>query len=211
LISKREIKKETIDDVNNSKSTRKRKRGAYITCFAPHFWPSILATVKKHGDLTGALHYLKTFHRKPKEVSGPYEKLSKGYLYEWFTPRRKLKPHVKVVIKKRTTSTTAKKHFSIFETRLKLKDELITLLKNMRVVGHGLSTPILQPIIRRIFENRAPKMDKRFHEVSLELVLPNNYNSNKETTINMGSRRDIHGTSSCLPCQNVHHTSMLGC
>jgi hypothetical protein len=160
LISKREIKKETIDDVNNSKSTRKRKRGAYINWFAPHFWPLILATVKKHGDLTGALHYVKTFHRKPKKVSGPYEKLSKGYLYEWFTPRGELKPHVKVVIKKGTASTNAKKHFSILETRVELKDELITLLKNMRAIGHGLSTPIVQPIIKRIFENRSPKLSK---------------------------------------------------
>jgi hypothetical protein len=29
LISKKEIKNEIIDDVNNSKSTKKRKRGVY--------------------------------------------------------------------------------------------------------------------------------------------------------------------------------------
>jgi len=46
-------------------------------------------------------------------------------------------------------------------------------------------------------------MDKRFHEESFELVLRNIHNSRRETTINMGARRDIHGTSSCLPCQNV--------
>jgi hypothetical protein len=54
-------------------------------------------------------------------------------------------------------------------------------------------------------------MDKTFHEVSLELVLLNNHNNSKETTINMGGKKDIHGTSNCLPCQNVQHTSMLGC
>jgi hypothetical protein len=50
-------------------------------------------------------------------------------------------------------------------------------------------------------------VDKKFHEESLELVLSNSHNNSKETTINMGARRDIHGTSS----QNVQHTSMLGC
>ncbi len=54
-------------------------------------------------------------------------------------------------------------------------------------------------------------MDERFHEVSFELVLPNNHNCNRETTINMGGKRDIHGTLNCLPCQNVQHTSMFGC
>jgi hypothetical protein len=118
--------------------------------------------MKKHGDLIGALHYLKTFHRKPIEVGGPYEKLNRGSLYEWFTPRGELKPHVKVVVEKGTTSTIIEKHFSIFETRLELKDELITLLKNMRVARQGLSAPIVQPIIKGIFENRAPELLKDF-------------------------------------------------
>ncbi len=124
LISKREIKK-TINDASNSKSTKKRKRGAYTNWFAPHLWPSILINVKKHGDFIGALHYLKTFHRKLREISGPYEELSRRSLYEWFTPRGELKPHVKVVVEKGTASIAAKKHFSILETRPKLKDEFV--------------------------------------------------------------------------------------
>ncbi len=63
------------------------------------------------------IHYLKTFHRKPREVSGPYEKLNKGSMYEWFTRRGELKPHVKIVVEKRTTSIAAEKHFFIFEIR----------------------------------------------------------------------------------------------
>jgi hypothetical protein len=76
LISKREIKNKTIDDANNSKSTKKRKRGVYTTLFTPHLWPLILATMKKHGDFTSVFHYLKTFDKKLGKVSGPYEKLS---------------------------------------------------------------------------------------------------------------------------------------
>jgi hypothetical protein len=68
LISKREIKKETIDDARNSKPTKKRKIGAYTNWFAPHLWPLILATMKKHGDLTCALHYLKTFPKKQEKL-----------------------------------------------------------------------------------------------------------------------------------------------
>jgi hypothetical protein len=88
LISKREIKNETIDDAHDSKSTKKRKRGVYTNWFTPHLWPLILVIVKKHGDLRSVLHYLKTFDRKLEEVCGPYEKLSIRSLYEWFTPKR---------------------------------------------------------------------------------------------------------------------------
>ncbi len=58
-----------------------------------------------------------------------YEKLSKGSLYKWFTPRGDLKLHLKKVIAKAIASNLT--HFSIFETRLELKDELINVLKNM--------------------------------------------------------------------------------
>jgi hypothetical protein len=54
------------------------------------------------------------------------------------------------------------KHFSILETRLKLKDKLITLLKNMCVTKQGLSAPIVQPIIKGIFESKAPELLKNF-------------------------------------------------
>jgi len=90
--------------------------------------------VEKHGDLIGAFHYLETFHRKLGEVSGPYEKLSRQSVYEWFTPKGELKPHVNVVVEKGTTSIVVEKRFSIFETRPKLKDELINLLENMCVL-----------------------------------------------------------------------------
>jgi hypothetical protein len=56
--------------------------------------------------------------------------LSKGFLYEWFTPRRELKPHLKKSIARRTISFYGT-HISILETRPKLKDELINVLKNM--------------------------------------------------------------------------------
>jgi hypothetical protein len=54
-----------------------------------------------------------------------------------------------------------------------LKDELTILLKNMRAIGQGLSTPIVKPIIRGIFESRAHELLKDFtkrggFKVSLE-------------------------------------------
>lgn len=70
-------------------------------------------------DFTNAFHHSKTFHRKPKEVSCLYEKLNMGAFYEWFTPRGKLKPHLKEAIAKGIASIPT--HFSILETRLNWK------------------------------------------------------------------------------------------
>jgi hypothetical protein len=81
--------------------------------------------VKKHGDFIGVFHYLKTFHKKSRKVSGPYEELNRRSLYELFTPRGKLKPNVKVVVEKGIAFIVAKKHFSNPETRLELKDEFV--------------------------------------------------------------------------------------
>jgi hypothetical protein len=83
---------------------------------------------------------------------------------------------VKVVIKKRTISIATKKHFSILETRPKLKDESIILLKNMCATRQGLFAPIVQPIIKGIFANRTHKLLKDFtkrgdFKVSLEWTI----------------------------------------
>ncbi len=69
---------------------------------------------------------------------------------------------MKVVVEKGIASIAIEKHFSILETRPKLKYELITLLKNMHVVGQGLFAPIVQPIIKRIFESIAHELFKGF-------------------------------------------------
>jgi hypothetical protein len=52
--------------------------------FQPHLCPPIIATIKKHGNNFGTLHFLKTTFKKPNMPS-PYEKLNKACLWEWFT------------------------------------------------------------------------------------------------------------------------------
>jgi hypothetical protein len=65
-----------------------------------HLWPPIFAVTKKHCNLINAFHSLKTFHKKLGEVNGTYDKLNRGSLYKWFTPRGEIKPHLKNAIKK---------------------------------------------------------------------------------------------------------------
>jgi hypothetical protein len=49
-----------------------------------HLWPPIFAVMNNHRNLINALHYLKTFHKKLKEINGTYDKFSRGSLYKWF-------------------------------------------------------------------------------------------------------------------------------
>jgi hypothetical protein len=53
---------------------------------------------------------------------------------------------LKEVKTRRTTSFLI--DFSILETILELKDELINALKNMQAIGQGIFAPIVQPIIK---------------------------------------------------------------
>jgi len=78
------IKHESEERTSNQES-KKCQRGIYTQWFAPHFWPHIQITVERHKSLTIALHYFCAFHRKLKEHSSPFDKLSRSSLGEWFT------------------------------------------------------------------------------------------------------------------------------
>jgi hypothetical protein len=77
--------------------------------------------MKKHRNFINALHYLKTFHKKLGEVNGTYDKLSRGSLYKWFTPRREIKPHFKNAIEKGIVSMVIKNTFFNFGNKTKIE------------------------------------------------------------------------------------------
>jgi len=51
-----------------------------------------MAIIKKHGNNSRALHFLKIAYMKPR-VPNPYEKLGRPSLWDWFTPHGDLKPN----------------------------------------------------------------------------------------------------------------------
>ena len=67
-----------------SKKTKVRR--PYINWFLPALWKPIYAVVKQHKNLTTALNYLCTKHKVPRETYSVYDKISRGSLYEWFSP-----------------------------------------------------------------------------------------------------------------------------
>jgi hypothetical protein len=44
---------------------KSKKIGAYTNWFQSHLWPPIAVTIKRHGNNSNALHFLKTTYKKP--------------------------------------------------------------------------------------------------------------------------------------------------
>jgi hypothetical protein len=91
LLSPNEIKKEG-DEARDGKCQKKgpslvedekksKERGAYTNWFQPHLWPPIAITIKKHGNNSNAIHFLKTTYKKPNMPS-PYERLNRACLWD---------------------------------------------------------------------------------------------------------------------------------
>jgi len=104
--------------------------------------------VERHRSLTIVFHYLRAFHRKSKEHSSPFDKLSKSFLKEWFTLVKKLKLGVEKSIERGRTFTIMEQHIPILNCRLEVRDELMSLVQKIRAFGQALSGPIVQPIIQ---------------------------------------------------------------
>ena len=89
----------TFLKVKKEKPTKKLKvRGSYKNWLTPLLWVPINAAVKKHGNLTVALHYLQAAYKKLGECGSVYDDLSRGTLYNWFTLRGILKEKYKACV-----------------------------------------------------------------------------------------------------------------
>jgi len=78
----------------SSSGTKARVRGPYTNWFTHELWPPIEAAMKQHKNHTAALKYLRIAHRSKGTSTGPYDKLSRGSLNEWFTTSGEIRDHV---------------------------------------------------------------------------------------------------------------------
>ena len=74
--------------------TKARVRGPYTNWFTPKLWLSIEAAMKQHKNHIAALKYLRIAHHTNNTSTGPYDKLSRGGLNEWFTHNGEIRGHV---------------------------------------------------------------------------------------------------------------------
>jgi hypothetical protein len=73
--------------------------------------------IKKHGNNSNGLHFLKTTYKKTN-VPSPYEKLSKACLSEWFITCNELKPNYKHAVELDTIVKPNKKTIHALEEYL---------------------------------------------------------------------------------------------
>jgi len=128
------IKHENEEGTSNQES-KKHQKGIYTQWFTPHLWPHIQITMERHKSLTTILHYFRAFHKKPKEHSNPFDKLSRSSLGEWFTLDGNIKLGVKKSIERGRDFTITKQHIPILDCRLEVKNEFMYLLQKIRAFG----------------------------------------------------------------------------
>jgi len=89
--------------------------------------------MKHHQNIFSVLKYLKATYRKPKEVDGVYDHLSKGSLVEWFHHNGYFKENYKCYVKLGTTFARFVQHSPILDAHLVLKEEINEVLKKHMV------------------------------------------------------------------------------
>jgi hypothetical protein len=139
------------------RSKKAKVRRPYTNWFVPSLWEPIFAAVKQHRNLTSALHYLQSKYKKPGQSCSVYDKLSRGSLYEWFTPTSELKEGYKNYVYLGTsTFTSGSQHSPILEHYPQLREKIVTILKTHRDVGHPLYASSIQGIIKAIIRKEEP-------------------------------------------------------
>lgn len=93
LVLQPDQSKENIEDAKKDTSQPKqRKRHSYNQWFTKELFPPIQDAVKRYGQNTAAVNYLKLAFKTPGGPS-PYEQLSRSNLWDWFDTRGNLKPN----------------------------------------------------------------------------------------------------------------------
>lgn len=73
--------------------------------------------MKHHQNIFSVLKYLKATYRKPKEVDGVYDHLSKDSLAKWFHPNGEHKENYKCYVKLGTTFAKFVQHSPILDAQ----------------------------------------------------------------------------------------------
>jgi hypothetical protein len=74
--------------------------------------------MKHHQNIYNVLKCLNATYRKPREVDGVYDHLSKGSLVEWFHHNGELKEDYKCYVKFGTAFAKFVQHFPILDAQL---------------------------------------------------------------------------------------------
>lgn len=147
----KQIKQESDEKTNSQRP--KKKISTYILWFDPQLWPLIQIVVGKHKNLTNVLHYLWTFHKKPRHHNlTSFDELAKSEI-EWFTPHGRFKLASQNSTDKdiafiRSQQVTILEHMPKF-----LKRTSIFITKHQSI-WTSLLRPIDQPIIHGFFNTK---------------------------------------------------------
>jgi hypothetical protein len=144
----------------NEEPIRKKKvRGTYTNWFLPSLWGPIQAAMKQYKNYTSTLHYLQTKYRSPGQIRSMYVDLSRGTLWDWFTPTGELREGVeKKIFNEDCSFTEGSQHCYVLSKFPKLEEEIIEMLNAHREAGQPLFVAIVRTTIRTLIRKREPSL-----------------------------------------------------
>ena len=116
--------------------------------------------MKQHKNHTAALKYLRIAHRTKGTSTGPYDKLSRGCLNEWFTTSREIRSHVSACVAREHTFVPQGQHMPPLQSHMDVTTELVKLLLSMREADVYLHVRIVQPIIMGFLQKKPRSTSK---------------------------------------------------
>ena len=80
-----------VEKVEASTTKKAHVRGNYTNWFLPSLWGPIHAAMTVHKNYTFTLRYLQSKYKLPGQIRSVYDDLTRGSLFNWFTPSGELK------------------------------------------------------------------------------------------------------------------------
>ena len=84
-----------VEKVEASTTKKAHVRGNYTNWFLPSLWGPIHATMTVYKNYTSTLRYLQVKYKLLGQIGSVYDDLTRGFLFNWFTPSGELKEGVK--------------------------------------------------------------------------------------------------------------------
>ena len=152
-----------VEKAEGSAAKKTKVRGNYTNWFMPSLWEPIYA----------AMRYLKTKYKLPGKSDSVYEDLTRGSLWDWFTPTGQLREGVSKKIYNETSSfSEGAQHSYVLSNFRELEDEIIEMLKAHRDAGQPLFISTVRGRIRSLINKRHPRLLQGEGKTAFRVSIP---------------------------------------
>jgi hypothetical protein len=161
-----------VEKIEASSTKKVQVRGNYTNWFLPSLWGPIHAAMRVHKNYTSTLRYLQSKYKLPGQINSVYDDLTRGTLFNWFTPFGELKEGVKQKIyDEKSSFTEGSQHKYVLSAYHDLREEIIEMLKALREAGQPLFASSVRTRIRTLILTKEPQLLQQDGKTSFKVSL----------------------------------------